>query len=222
VRDHDVVTIAWKFLDERSRGVFSGFRWPVPIDDRDPGAWVGGGDVVACERGIHACDVSDLAWWMSAQLWQIELDEATAVDGHKLVATRGRLVRLVNEWPGAGDDLAEWAVWQVHRHAVHALASLGDGDGAARLAGSATLDDAGETATADARPPDTPAGVAIAQLIDAIDDRLNPVLACWDAARAAGHSASVTNRSIDAYQRAFAAERLAQSRWIARRLQLAA
>jgi hypothetical protein len=62
--------------------------------------------------------------------------------------------------------------------------------------------------------------VAIAQLIDAADDVGNPILACHDAARAAGHTATITNRSIETYKSAFAAERLLQSRWIAARLGL--
>ncbi|MGZ4766205.1 MAG: hypothetical protein ACXV5U_06455 [Ilumatobacteraceae bacterium] len=51
---------AWKFLDERSRGIFSGFTWPLAGAGHE-GAWVDSGDVVACERGVHACDLDDLA-----------------------------------------------------------------------------------------------------------------------------------------------------------------
>jgi hypothetical protein len=63
--------------------------------------------------------------------------------------------------------------------------------------------------------PHGPVGTAIAQLVDALEDIDNPVLACWDAARSAGHLASAEDRSVVTFNAAFATERLAQSQWIA-------
>ncbi|MGZ4700576.1 MAG: hypothetical protein ACXVIQ_05690 [Ilumatobacteraceae bacterium] len=82
------------------------------------------------------------------------------------------------------------------------------------------LDSSVEAVAGSGHETTSTAGVAIAQLIDAADDVANPILACHDAARAAGHTATITNRSIETHQSAFAAERLLQSRWIASRLGL--
>ena len=60
-----------------------------------PGPWVEAREVKACEQGVHGCGVDQLAWWMIAQLWEIELDGPVDVKGHKMVARRGRLKRLV-------------------------------------------------------------------------------------------------------------------------------
>ena len=61
--------IAYKFLRSGRIGPFSAFRWP------EPGVWVHAQrDLVACQRGIHACRPSDLPWWLADELWEIELD----------------------------------------------------------------------------------------------------------------------------------------------------
>lgn len=39
---------------------------------------------------------------MSAQLWEIELAGPVVVEGPEMVAKRGRLMRLVADWPGLG------------------------------------------------------------------------------------------------------------------------
>ena len=208
------MTNAWKFLDERSRGIFSGFTWPT-------GTWVESAAVVPCEQGVHACDLDDLSWWMSAQLWEIELDGPVVADRCKIVARRGRLVRLVEGWPAIGRELAEWAVWRVRDHVAEALAAVGDATLAERARRAGSIEEAVQAVSGSAHGAATAAGVAIAQLVDAGDDVTNPILACHDAARAAGHAATVNHRSIHDYKTAFAAERLVQSRWIAGRLGLA-
>jgi hypothetical protein len=84
--------IAYKFL--RSGGVapFSSFTWPTG----SPGPWVEAEPDV-CASGIHACRAADLPFWINAELWEIELDDA--VDGtRKVVAPRGRLIRRIEAW----------------------------------------------------------------------------------------------------------------------------
>ena len=211
---------AWKFLDEHSKGVFSGFVWPHSNVDGDPGPWVEARQVKACEQGVHGCGVDQLAWWMSAQLWEIELDGPVDVKGHKMVARRGRLKRLVVDWPDLGLDLAEWAVWRVRDHAVEVLSSSDDAEAGAELAAAENFDRLGSAAARIDLDPTSAAGIAVAQVADSVDDISNPIFACWDAARASGHRASAADRSIESYKRAFATERVAQSRWIADRLQL--
>lgn len=214
---------AWKFLDDRGKGVFSGFLWPTPSADGAAGAWVETRRAVACEEGVHACSLDQLAWWMSAQLWEVELDDPVDVRGQKVVATRGRLTRRIDRWPDLGSQLAEWAVWRVRDHAVELIASLGDGAHAGialELAAVSTFDALAGGVRVDLDPTSA-AGIAVFQASDAAEDIANPIFACWDAARAAGHCASAVDRSIASYQAAFAAERLTQSRWIAQQLQLA-
>jgi hypothetical protein len=215
------MTTAWKFLDDRSTAVISGFRWPTPTVAGEPGPWVVAGDVVPCEQGVHACTLDQLAWWMSAQLWEIELDGEVQVDTHKIAAERGRLVQRADGWPEVGAELAEWAVWRVRDHVVAALTAVGEGGVAGPLAAATDFAMVAQASATPVFAADTPAAVAIAQVRDSLDDIANPIFACWDAARAAGHAASAIDRSIASYQAAFAAERVVQSRWLAGRLGLA-
>jgi len=83
--------IAYKFLDEGRIGPFTGFHWPV-------GEWVEAGDAETCRRGIHACRIRDLPFWMSDELWEVELDGELTEHERKVVAPRGRLLRRREEW----------------------------------------------------------------------------------------------------------------------------
>ena len=78
--------IAYKFLRSGRVGPFSAFPWP------EPGVWVHAPrDLTACRRGIHACRPSDLPWWLSDELWEVELDGQVQDDEHKVIAPAGRL-----------------------------------------------------------------------------------------------------------------------------------
>jgi hypothetical protein len=217
------VSRAWKFLDDRGKGVFSGFPWPTPGADGGVGPWVEARRAVACEEGVHACSLDQLAWWMSAQLWEIELDNPVDIRGQKVVATRGRLTRRIDEWPHLGGPLAEWGVWRVRDHAVALLESIEEPEHAAvaqELAALSTVEALAGCAARAGLDPTTAAGIAVSQAADAAEDIANPIVACWDAARAAGHRASAVDRSITSYQAGFAVERQIQSRWIAQQLRL--
>ena len=89
--------IAYKFLRADGKGVFTGFRWPLP--DEGPGAWV---EAVTdpCRSGIHACRTCDLPLWLGRTLYAIELDGDILEQPSKLVASRGRLVRRIDAWDG--------------------------------------------------------------------------------------------------------------------------
>ena len=91
---------ALKFLLPGAVGPFSGLSWPVPIGDA-PGPWVDAGGQARCERGVHACLVDDLPFWLQLELWEIELRPDSLRSGRKLVAAGGRLVRRVDEWNSA-------------------------------------------------------------------------------------------------------------------------
>lgn len=130
--------ISYKFLRHERIGPFSGFRWPPP------GAWVRGAeDVVACRRGIHACRPRDLPWWLSDELWEVELDGRIQADEHKIVAAAGRLRSQIEGWtPACAQEFAEACAWRSHERAVQALTRAGYAEAARELAASATLDDA--------------------------------------------------------------------------------
>jgi len=83
--------IAYKFLAEGAVSPFAGFRWPV-------GEWVDAASADVCRRGIHACRVGDLPFWLGPELWEIELAGDVVAHSRKVVAPRGRLARRIEEW----------------------------------------------------------------------------------------------------------------------------
>jgi hypothetical protein len=83
--------IAYKFLNEGAVSPFAGFRWPAD-------EWVDAAGTDPCSRGIHACRVTDLPFWLGKELWEIELAGDVVVQERKVVAPRGRLVRRIGEW----------------------------------------------------------------------------------------------------------------------------
>jgi len=82
---------AYKFLEAGAVSPFAGFRWP--LDE-----WVDAAGADPCRRGIHACRIRDLPFWLNDELWEIELDGDIVEQERKVVAPRGRLVRRVDGW----------------------------------------------------------------------------------------------------------------------------
>jgi hypothetical protein len=87
--------IAYKFLQPDGTSLFSRFRWALP--EGGPGQWVEA-PVDPCRSGIHACRVSDLPLWAGRTLYEIELDGEVVEHRHKLVGSRGRLLRRIDAW----------------------------------------------------------------------------------------------------------------------------
>ena len=85
---------AYKCLRPGRIGPFSGFSWPV-------GEWVDAGGAILCVQGVHACRTTDLPYWLTQELWEIELEGEVRRESRKLVADRGRLVQRVEAWDGA-------------------------------------------------------------------------------------------------------------------------
>ena len=90
--------IAYKVLDARGKGRFTGTSWPTPRGD-ELGAWVEtDGPVAPCVRGVHAMRAHHVPFWLDQQLWEIELDGAFVENDSLLVAERGRLSRRIDAW----------------------------------------------------------------------------------------------------------------------------
>ncbi len=87
--------IAYKFLRADGTGTFTRFPWPLP--DGAPGAWVES-EPDPCRSGIHACRLGDLPYWAGRALYEIELDGEVLEHKTKVVARRGRLLRRIDAW----------------------------------------------------------------------------------------------------------------------------
>jgi hypothetical protein len=109
--------IAYKFLRAERVGTFSGFLWP------EPGVWVRATeDLGACRSGVHACRTQDLPWWLSEELWVVELEGAVRIEEHKIVASAGRLRSRVEGWKSAcAQEYANACAWRARDRAVQAL-----------------------------------------------------------------------------------------------------
>jgi hypothetical protein len=110
--------LVYKFLRSGRIGPFSGFHWPE-------GEWVDAGGTELCVRGVHACRSADLPYWITAELWEIELDGAVREEPRKLVAERGRLVRRIEAWDAAaGRRFAEACAERARERANGATGEL--------------------------------------------------------------------------------------------------
>jgi hypothetical protein len=200
---------AYKFLQPGAVGRFSGFRWPQPDGDA-AGRWVhASARIASCRRGVHACRIDDLPWWLGPELWEIELAGAVGAYAHKVAAPRGRLLRRVEGWTSAAQrDYAEACAWRTRDRGVEALS----GASADRLAACASLEDMQVTARAlaDAAPT---ARIALTMAADGALAALSelPAMGAYVAAHAARHAAGAA---------AMAAERRWQAAWLAERLGL--
>jgi hypothetical protein len=90
---------AYKFLRPGAVGPFSRVSWPTPAEG-EPGAWLGaaGGDAELCRDGVHACSRDHLPFWLTEELWAVELQEPVVEQRSKLVAPAGRLTARVDGW----------------------------------------------------------------------------------------------------------------------------
>ena len=131
--------IAYKFLREGAVGPFSRVAWPRPANG-EPGDWLRAtGSLELCRNGVHACRPQDLPFWLSAELWEVELDGPTRLAPTHVVAAAGRLRAKVDGWsPRTAVDFA-WACAERTR-ALGAEAFAVDAETWARsAAGDATI-----------------------------------------------------------------------------------
>lgn len=200
--------IAFKFLRAGRVGPFSRFQWP------DAGVWVRPtADASPCRRGIHACRIQDLPWWLDDQLWKVELDGEVAVGRHKLLATAGRLVSRVDAWtPTLAEAFGVACAWRARDHAVLGLDWAGRSAAAAELAACASLDEV--------------QGTVRRMLDDAAQERISLTMAGDGAVRAisgppptAAYIAAHAARRIDGAS-GYAVERMWQASWLSHHLGL--
>jgi len=207
VAKYVAVVRAYKFLDEHGRAPFTATPWRA-------GEWVEAARAEPCHQGVHACRPTDLAHWLAATLWEVELDEPFGESRHKIVAARGRLVAPVDHYAIAVRELSEIGAWRSRDRAVEAV---GVDD---RVTTASTLT---ELMALGALVDDsTFAGRSAALAADAayfaehgLASQSPFVAAC-----SAGHAASGPNGDQTAYDAGYAAERVFQSAWLADRLGL--
>jgi len=196
--------IAWKFLAPGAVAPFTGVRWPVP-EGGSPGAWLAG--LPGPGKGVHACAVEDLPYWVAEELWEVELDDPVTRAPQQLIAPRGRLLARVQTWPAAQDGFTGACIERTRARLVAALAASGYAADAERLASEPGLDAQRDVAAAVAKSGPPVAGY----LFDVIRRRPFPGLCAYIAANAAAAIGGMP---------AHDAERAAQVEWLASNLHL--
>ena len=203
----------YKFLDADGRAPFTGTPWT-------PGEWVETATAVPCREGVHGCRAADVAHWFADSLWELELDGEIVDSHHKVVGSRGSLVRRVEGYPAAVRELAEIGAWRSRDRAVEALRGDREGALADRFTRAATLDELAALGNEvdDATWSGTAAGLAADAAHFAIhgDHAQSPFVA----ACSAGHVAAAAAGDQPAYDAGYASERRFQAEWIAARLGL--
>ncbi len=228
---------AYKFLDADGRAPFTGVSW-----NRD--RWVDETAASACRVGVHACRPADLAYWLGATLWEVDIEGVVVESGHKVVASRGRLVRRIDDYPVAVRELAEVGAWRSHDRGLDALRRQVDRTGVSgrrprrhgiwpfrrrpggveglfeTVSAVTTLDEL--AALGDDVDDSTFEGKAVALAADAAD-RAGWGMASaspFAAAYSAGHAAAADDDDRGVFDRGYIAERAFQSSWLAERLGL--
>jgi hypothetical protein len=204
---------AYKFLDAAGRAPFTGTPWTL-------GQRMEATAAVPCHEGVHGCRAADVAHWFADSMWELELDGEIVDSHHKVVSSRGSLVRLLDGYPAAVRELGEIGAWRSRDRAVEALRDEGDGALADRFAEATTLDQLAVLGAEvdDATWSGTAAGLAADAAHFAVhgDHAQSPFVA----ACSAGHRAAGTGGDQAAYDAGYATERQFQSEWISARLGL--
>jgi len=205
----------WKFLRAGGRSPFTGFDWTALN-----GGWATPGAAEACQAGIHACRQADLPYWMSDELWQIELAEPVADGGEKVVSPRGRLVRRVEAWTAeTARELARACVARTAEHAADELRDAGLVEESDRLRAQpidALPDAAKDLLPALAGPSLKLAARLCGYVVDAAESLADYPVAtvAYIAARAANQRSGPPGADLYAEERAW------QATWLGERLHL--
>jgi hypothetical protein len=131
------VTKAYKFLKvvrpgsgrKRLLGPFSGFEWRRGTWERPPET------PSPCLAGVHACTARDLPYWLSDELWIVDLEGDVQELDRKLLAPGGRLDRRVDSWTArTAMEFAEDCARRVQASAVEVMRRSGLDRDADRIA----------------------------------------------------------------------------------------
>ena len=187
----------YKFLRKGSIGPYSGFRWPTP-NPTEPADWVNvEGPLRLASNAIHACRVSQLPYWLDAELWELELEAPFTEAERHVLGRRGRLTRRIDEWTSAtAAELARACVERSRSHATSALREHGADDQAAMLEESYGVEDVMVTGyeTAAELPPSLATVVFdSADTAFAVHSGMSACLAGYLAARTAQSAASASD-----------------------------
>jgi hypothetical protein len=208
--------IAYKFLSVGAVAPFTRCRWPLP-GPTGAGAWLDAPDDRP-GHGVHACRARDLAFWLDAELWRVELEDPLFEGQRQIIGSRGRLLECISGW---GDDaargFAEACVWRARDRSVVALRAAALEEQAEQLAGCSDLSELRSVSNAiSARGGGLPAALA-GYLAEAVDFLLAGDSAC--SAYISARSAVVAERGDED---AFGEEREEQAVMLAKRLGLSA
>jgi len=206
--------IAYKFLSAGAMAPFTRRPWPLP-SPTGAGAWLNAPDDLP-ERGVHACRVRDLAFWLDSELWRVELDEPLHDGQRQIIGPRGRLLERISRWDEDGArGFAEVCAWRARDRAVAALRRAAFDEDAELLAGCSTLSNLRSASNGlSSRSGGLPAALAgyLAETVDFLFAG-DPACSAYISAR----SAVVAERGDE---EAFGEEREEQSRMLAARLGL--
>jgi len=207
----------WKFLRGGAHSPFTGFSWASR-----GGVWVTADAAELCIQGIHACRIADLPYWLSDELWEIELADPVREGEDKVVGSRARLVGRVVDWTEQMQrDLSEGCVRRTGLHAAEELRASGLSEEAAALEAGSLAELSAVVVAIAGRLPGRASRAAVklcGYLQDAIEmvDVYPVATIAYIAARAANQ------RSGPAATNYYVLEREWQSGWLAENLRLAA
>src|SRR4051812_11473891 len=84
--------IAFKWLARGAIAPFTFFQWPTD------GSWVSAPSGAPEGSGVHACSISQLAYWIGEELWGVERAGPIVTRDTQVEARRARLLDQVISW----------------------------------------------------------------------------------------------------------------------------
>lgn len=160
---------AYKFLGPGARGLYSGFRWPAPLNG-DPGDWIEvRGRLEPGSKGVHALRTRRLVDWIDDELWLVELGDDVEEIDDMLVARRGRLLRRIRAWDeDAAREFGESCIRRTRDLAAESLERAGLQRERAALRAADELGSLQRVATAEAQSATGAAADALVYLADVV------------------------------------------------------
>jgi hypothetical protein len=182
-----------------------------------PGAWVEAPPESLPAKGVHACLVEQLPYWLDDELWEIELDGVIQRTPMQLTASRARLLQRVAQWtPGLVQEFGEACAFRARDSAADLLKQNGRRSDADQLTAFPSVSELARAARAMSAQSKTD---FFANVAGYVADAATFARIC-DAGTASYVAADLA-RACSGSTQAAVRERTWQGRWIAERLQLA-